>query len=258
MTRTHVPPKIEIDTAWRPKEGHSEDEYEDAFAVSEPQLPLRAAVADGATESAFSGRWARALAGAFVERGELSAAVDTARANWAPQPDPARWYAAAKAAEGAHAAILGLTIDRERWRAESVGDCCLFHIRGARILETWPMTSADAFSHHPPLISSRPSDAIHPESDVSIHPDSSPSDHPSDHPTDHTAIESTNGTWKAGDDFILASDAIAQWLLGRIDQSDFRLGAGASAGDLDALIAEARSNGMRNDDVTLIAISIRF
>ncbi|MGI9176221.1 MAG: protein phosphatase 2C domain-containing protein, partial [Rhodothermales bacterium] len=50
-----------------PKAGHRESEYEDAFAVQpEPALPFYAAIADGATETAFARIWARRLAEGFV------------------------------------------------------------------------------------------------------------------------------------------------------------------------------------------------
>lgn len=231
---------LTIHTAWLPKRGHAPEEYEDAFAVSPPSLPLRAAIADGATESAFSGGWARALveeyvaptpdretpsletAAAAVDRaGALLGAIERARVGWSPPEDP-RWYVAAKTAEGAHAAMLGLQISANGdYHAESVGDCCLFLIRERRLTESWPMDNPDAFSHHPDLISSRSSDPP-------------------------SVASSRSGTWRVGDTFLLATDALAAWLLEREMVPD----------PADDLLARARASGMRNDDATLVVISM--
>jgi hypothetical protein len=49
---------------WLPKAGNTIAEYEDAFDFS---IAARCfAVADGATDSAFAGRWARSLVRAFT------------------------------------------------------------------------------------------------------------------------------------------------------------------------------------------------
>ena len=50
-----------------PKFGNTEDEYEDAVAFSLPDQ--RFAIADGATESSFSDRWAQSLVKESGERG---------------------------------------------------------------------------------------------------------------------------------------------------------------------------------------------
>lgn len=247
-------PAIITYTAWRPKDGHSEDKYEDAFAVTQPGLPFRAAIADGATESAFSGGWARALTEGFV-RGRIDSAshyeledgscllrpvIQQARSRWRPEPDR-RWYVAAKAAEGAHAAVLGLEIVEAGWRAEAVGDCCLFHVRDRRLLRSWPMTSPEAFSHRPPLVSSRDANS-----------GSSPA------AAADLEIEANSGVWHPGDAFILGTDAIAQWLLRQ--ESFPTLGDSPKAkhleAKLDTLVSRAASSGMRNDDATLVAVVI--
>ena len=51
-----------------PKHGHTAEEYEDATAepVAAGDGTVRVAVADGATESAFAGAWARTLVEEFL------------------------------------------------------------------------------------------------------------------------------------------------------------------------------------------------
>ncbi len=50
---------------WLAKRGHSPEEYEDAFATND--VAGRYAVADGASESSFSGLWAKLLVDQFVQ-----------------------------------------------------------------------------------------------------------------------------------------------------------------------------------------------
>ncbi len=95
----------------------SADAYEDAAHVRAEAWPVRAAVADGATESAFAGAWAERLACGVVEEDAttpeaLRRAVPAWQAAWrdavreraAGRP----WYVEAKAEEGA----LPTTLDR--------------------------------------------------------------------------------------------------------------------------------------------------
>ena len=55
---------------WLPKEGSREDEYEDAFApaqaADDAPSEFLCAVADGATETSFSGLWAQLLVEAYT------------------------------------------------------------------------------------------------------------------------------------------------------------------------------------------------
>lgn len=224
---------IRLRTLWLPKLGHTLDEYEDAAASSAPTFPLRAALADGATESMYASGWARHLAAAYVDGalGGMENFVEHVRFSWRPSADleDVPWYVEAGASEGAHASFLGITVEAGgTWRADGVGDVCLFHLRSARSLSIWPIDDPDAFSHRPILISSNPSDR-------------SPQ------------IDRLEGTWLHGDAFILASDALSAWLMRAgphalldVAQPQFRL-----------LVDVARRSGaMRNDDVTALIVSI--
>jgi hypothetical protein len=223
-------------TCWLPKRGHTPAEYEDAFAGPVDRAGMvMAAVADGATETAFAGVWARALVEAFTEspppasegvgetvvlaRRRFDAAV-TLRLPALP------WYAAAKAEEGAHAALLGLALRPEgRYGAWSVGDCCLMHRRNERTIETWPFERPEEFSNRPVLLGSRAGESLPP-------------------------VASREGRWKPGDVFWLVTDALAAYLLGR----DSATAPGLDA--FEAFVESARADGMRNDDVTFLQIEI--
>lgn len=229
-----------VDAFALPKRGHTTDEYEDAYAVSDVDaFPLHAAVADGATESAFARRWAQLLVRGWVEDAPGSPqAFVRALPGWqrtwqhavAASAQEKPWYAAAKAEEGAFAACLGLTLQpNEHWQALSVGDCVMLQLRGGQRQTAWPLSEPAAFTHRPTLVSSRaPADAVVPAA--------------------------TQGTWRPGDVFLLASDALAAWLL--------KAGP-ARARSWDALafargVQSARDDGvLHNDDVTLVRIVLR-
>lgn len=220
----------------RPKGGHRPDEYEDAAAFQAARWPLRLAVADGATESAFAGAWARHLVQAWISAEALppDGVVRGWQAAWEASR-PARqqglpWYAAAKAEQGAYAALLGAVVHADgTWEAWSVGDCALLLQRGGTWQATWPFDTPDAFTATPALLSTR-SEATWAE------------------------VETTGGTWLPGDVLILATDALAAHLL-----------AGPPPADLAAWTDEAfmrhtqaawDAGSLRNDDLTLLVLPL--
>lgn len=230
---------VQITARWEPKRGRSDDEYEDAYATSGTEtFPVHAAVADGATESAFARQWAQILTEGLIEQGasEVSAfraALPAWQTRWsravADRTQRQPWYAAAKAEQGAFAAVLGLTLHPDgTWQALSVGDCCLFHFHEGALRAIWPIDDPDAFTHRPALVPSRATHAL-PEP------------------------EQTDGTWGHDDTFLLASDALAAWLL-RTDP------AAVLALDAETFAARVRvardDERLRNDDVTLLSVHI--
>ena len=64
--------RIHIQTHWLPKAGNRSEEYEYAIWPARCEVwrgaRLRCAVADGATETAFSGQWARQLGARLWQR----------------------------------------------------------------------------------------------------------------------------------------------------------------------------------------------
>lgn len=223
-----------------PKAGHSETEYEDAFAVqAEPALPFRAAVADGATESAFSGAWARRLVQGFVsdpvgDADAFAARLPGWQADWAETAGSRSaelpWYAAAKAEEGAFAALLGLALHADAsWHALALGDCCLFHLRrGKAVGRPWPVEEAGALGYHPALVPSQPGRPVPP-------------------------VEARHGSWRRGDAFLLATDALAAWLM----ETDPAAVRAFTPDAFHQTVLQARAaHRMRNDDVTLVMLEI--
>lgn len=231
---------VEHRAFWLPKAGAGAEEYEDAFAFSEKVEEgtfVRVAVADGATESAFARRWANLLADRFAERGAaaLTRGLQALQKQWAAtveeRADALPWYGAAKAEAGAYAALLGLTLHRPEgeegsWQAASVGDCNAFHLRGDRLVQTWPHEHVDDFGTRPALVPSRP---------------------------DAPGVEAghAEGRWQRGDAFVLATDAAAAWLLRTDPARALRWEAVTFA----EVVRQARVQGeLQNDDVTVVTI----
>jgi hypothetical protein len=231
------------------KAGNRPAENDDAWAASPENL--RFAVADGATESSFSGAWARQLADSFAGgvgslRQNRDAAV--ARAAWvsrlgdawrAKLPRKLSWLAEEKAKEGGHAAFLGLEFHftpggRLMWLAGAVGDCVLFGAIDGRLVRAFPLFCPDGYPRRPALISTRPSAG--PEWQLA------------------------SGTAHPGDTFLLASDALARWLSSQLFESREEWAALADAPDARrwarAVEGLRRQGAVQNDDATLLVVQV--
>ncbi len=237
---------------WRilrvPKRGHTIEEYEDAAAGH--GLAGRFAVADGATESAFAGPWAQALAEAFVQNpvlpGQWTDWLSGVRQRWldlvGAQEWP--WYVEEKFQQGAFATFLGIEFAPAEgaweWKAVAVGDCCLFHLRGENLLCSFPVEHASEFGTQPDLLGSRFANG--------------------ERPRDHRA----KGRARPGDSFLLLSDALAQWSLRRQESNRPAWGElrdALAAHDSQASFqtwVESRwdAKELKTDDITLLAVDL--
>jgi hypothetical protein len=193
--------------------------------------------------------WAVLLAQSYV-RSELAgeeffARLRPARRLWqrrlAGRPLP--WFASEKAEQGAFAAFLGVQIDarKNRWTALAVGDCCLMQVddvgKAMRVVEAFPLQKSSQFTMSPYLIGSR-------------------SEMNGESLKDR--IQIGTGSLRAGDMLLLATDAMAAWLLKRHEEARplwkwlyRKLGTPES---FAALVAYGRKNGLRNDDFTLVRV----
>lgn len=189
---------------WLPKRGSTDAEYEDASSISDDRF--RFAVADGATETSFSGIWARQLVRAFTNR-KLSIPIapdelKPLQSRWEKivHRHPLPWYAEEKASSGAFAAFVGLELTREdsgtgtvrNWRAIAAGDSCLIQIRGEEVI-SFPLSDFGSFSSRPNLLSS------------SAASNGIPKD----------LFLQCTGSWGCDDAFFLMTDALACWFLKR-------------------------------------------
>jgi hypothetical protein len=226
-----------------PKRGLDVEECEDAAAANVEHG--RFAVADGASESAHAGLWARLLVENFVAANGESAwngLLDQARQSWTsavPMPAPeVPWYLEAGLERGAFATFLGLALQEGEWGALAIGDSCLFQLRGDELLTRFPVDRSLDFSNSPWLVGSRSQSAAVP-------------------PLLHR-----HGQWQSGDRLWLMTDALAQWFLAETEQGQQpwrRLGEVLTQGPavFHGWVEDQRGlRRVRNDDVTLLAINL--
>ncbi len=206
-------PRARIGRFYIQKPGNDLADYEDAFDFhaktrrSQNHLEgpvLRFALADGATVSSFTQLWAKMVASAYAHAHlnstlDLGQGVQALSGHWHKQIHRGTlpWYAQAGAGRGALTTLLGLEIRAGEsmggspniWDTIAVGDTCLFHIRGERLLQAFPLTGASDFGNNPDLISSVV------ERNVGF----------------EGRVKTTQGYWAVGDIFMLATDAMAAW-----------------------------------------------
>ena len=246
---TRDAPLLRWQVLFAPKRGHTEEEYEDAWAAD--PWRRRFAVADGASETSFAGRWAQLLTEGYLGAARPSAVAEwlpAARRQWAAEVMGLElpWYAEMKREQGAFATFLGVRLRRPsagrpaKWRAVAVGDSCLIRVRRNGHIRSFPLHESTDFGNQPRLIGSRGGAAVEPAT--------------------------ATGTLPPGDRLLLVTDALAQWFL----QSHERGGRPAEAvaevltaerpDEAFAVWIEERRDrdGLRNDDVTLLTVEIGF
>lgn len=259
----------EVSSFKLPKAGNSESEFEDAHsvgpaAVDEGEIAVprvRLALADGASESMFAGRWAAELTRCFAKDDRRDAADLLAEATglWSRLMDghrqarqaagrPIQWFEEPGLTRGAHATLLLVELDGTDgearagdWTALAFGDTCLFQVRDEQLLVTFPIEGSAAFNSVPALVPSRLTD-----------------------PRLVTSrLLQRRGTWCSGDYMYLATDALAAWLLEQHEHGKRpwtllrKLGTPEAGTTFPDWIENLRREGdMRNDDVTLVRFAI--
>jgi hypothetical protein len=240
----HADPPLRWGALSLPRRGYTRDEYEDAWAAD--PAAGRFAVADGASESAFAGLWARLLVEGFVAAsrpGDLAGWLDGPRRRWSAEVSGPElpWYGEIKRAQGAFATLLGVRIRPPtprrpgRWSAAAVGDTCLIRVQKDRHVRAFPVERSSAFGNDPRLIGSRRGPALSPEYG--------------------------SGPLRAGDRLFLMTDALAEWFLhahesGRHPWNAVEplLSAERPEEAFSAWVEQLRGDGLRDDDVTLLTI----
>lgn len=238
------------DACWPPESG----------AAAGPVVRL--ALADGVSDSYRPGPWARDLVRAFGTRGPLRATTDPGEfaevlrrqcAAWAPRlrgyvRDERKgrhlpWWEKRKLRAGSAATVLVVCVCGDGvWTAAALGDTCVFHVgRDGRAGRAFPLADARDFDSAPPTVASADTDWETVRRHIRLH----------------------RGSWRPGDRFFLASDALAEWALRRhaLRGDPWReLDEAVDAGDADAggfarWVAERRMSGaMRDDDVSVIRL----
>jgi hypothetical protein len=160
------------------RRGLSADECEDAWAADADST--RVAVADGATESAYPGVWARLLVEQFARGpGDWPGWIAGVQPRWleaVAQTPPVPWYVEQSLARGAFATFLGVRLEEGSAEAVAVGDSCLFHVRDDFLERSFPLERSSEFGNTPWLVGSRTSDEVPRQRGMSCRLDLMPGD----------------------------------------------------------------------------------
>lgn len=244
---------------WLPKAGNSIDEYEDAFWYQPSQIEngrcFKFAVADGATETSFSGLWATMLVNAFgygyTTKSSIINVLPEIQKQWFEEVSvkPLPWYAEEKLRKGAFSSFLGLSINNNdsvidtfiKWESIAIGDSCLFQVRDDNVLVCFPLKNSEEFNNRPLLLSSNIDNNIDLNKELMI----------------------LNGLCKQDDSFYMMTDALACWFLQSYERGEKPwkilrdLDTSEEEKPFSELIEDYRKTKLiRNDDVTLLRIDI--
>jgi hypothetical protein len=247
MPASRTIPELRCRSFRVPRRDHRAEECEDAFAIAVERG--RFAIADGASESAASGLWARLLVDEFVRAGEQihwPEWIIPLQQRWAeavrlpPDADPLPWYLEDRYNQGAFATFLGLTVEEGRWQALAVGDSCLFQVRDNELLLAFPLTHSSQFGNSPWLVGSRTNTLEVP------------------------LLRAAHrlGEWQPGDRLLLMTDALARWFLTATEAGQRpwlmfeELLADSSDRFADEVEKLRTDRQLRNDDTTLVAVCL--
>ena len=184
------------------KKGDTPTDCQDAAALNKDRD--RYAIADGATRSFFPKTWAEILVKGFCEEATLPLHqegwrewIEPLRQRWLEQvtstvQETKRYISIDRLSksESAAATFVGLEIDRKKsvWKAMIIGDSCLFHVSDSKLKESYLIKKPEGFTNRPDIFASFAKDSLY-------------------EPT------FKNGQVKTGDIFILATDALAKWII---------------------------------------------
>lgn len=244
------------------KAGNTEAENEDAvfpmsgIGKSNNGTTESFLVADGATQTSFSGLWARILvetcANTSLSEGNFLRAIRTAQGSWqgAMKPVELPWHAQEKLRQGAFSALAWLEIKHFplhpasafMWNALAVGDCCLFIARNRDFFLSLPLQDHKEFSNSPILVPSKSEKTE----------------------TIKGRIQTARGSLKMGDQLLLGSDAISSWIMRRSPEERFEFLKMLSVSknrktpvNFDYWVNDQRKkNEIKNDDTSLIYIEL--
>ena len=241
------------------KNGATDQQNDDAYAhvprSSESSTTIfRCAIADGATESLFAGKWANCVARRFahgrlnIEKREQT--LFKLQNAWAKflNAQELPWYARSKADIGSFTTLLGLELLSScrtsngiaKWIATAIGDSCLFLIRDESLVTSFPYDTPDRFNNRPHLLASNPKY--------------------NDHYVDWLFF--IEGELLVGDTFYLMSDALSIWFLretniGKKPWLFLRDMGTQDAPSFNDWITSLRcSDDQMNDDATMLRIEV--
>ena len=239
-----------------PKIGETDKNIQDRFNISPDRSTI--ALADGAGSSLYPRKWAEILVKHFCA--DLENSIDTiltSHQEWLKLPqeqwreyylakltNPNRkwWEKGSQLKNRGSATFLGLNLSNDRdgqtktWQAVAVGDSCLFKLdKNTDRLTAFPLNNSQDFKSTTPCWSSLP-------------------EYPSCVPLFQ------EGCYSKGDVFLLATDALSQWILADYENRSpewkkiFQL---EKMADFVGIIEGLRQkNLIKNDDTTAVLIKV--
>jgi hypothetical protein len=236
------------------KMGSDDSEWEDCagYDPGDPARgrPARLIVVDGGTEAYDAIRWVGQLVTSFLDGDGRSPTLDpsgldrwfgTLQQWWAETPPEfANVFEEHKFHEsGSFATFLGCEVrglggPNPRWAAAALGDTVLFQVRDGRAIAQFPGLAAEDFGVTPEGVFTEPTQRARMRA----------------------ALELREGPLLLGDHLLLATDALAEWLVRATATSDPRwhqLTTIEHPQVFRDLVDDLRASGaMKNDDVTLL------
>jgi hypothetical protein len=236
--------KTRLWTMIEPKPG---EVSQDAVAAA-PELGLFA-IADGVTNSSYSGEFARALVRRWTEQppsrlGEFASWMTGAQDEWAVEVEPKlaplrkSWYNRNKVFQG-DAAFVGAKLfrngEQRRLHLMGIGDTVAILVRGGKLKQSFPLVEAHEFSNE---VKALPSIGDAP-----------------------FKVRETIWDVKPGDEIFMATDALAAWLFTEVEagRDPFpQLRQLKTAAEMNAFVERARAGelpgvGQMNVDDTTLA-----
>jgi hypothetical protein len=238
---------------WLPKDVNEPHGYEDAFEA-DGQRGI-AAICDGVSTSLFSGRWAALLAKGLVadppniaDAQLLADWLKRYREAWSASIDESTlaWHQKPKLLDGAASTLLWVELSPTgpddgvprpyRLQAFAIGDCCLFHIRGGQVLQTFPIDSSNTFDGDPLTLRS-----VFKRADM-------------------VSFQRLVSDCHPGDYLVLATDAVAAWTMRQLEAGvplEWEALWHLSPADWQQWLTQLRgTNQIRYDDSTLAVLRI--
>lgn len=240
------------------KEAESIDGCQDAYCIN--TKANRYAIADGATRSFYPAEWARLIVEHFCNNpSDLNKSLFL-NSNWEEwlMPIQQEWYADIEREveksekyyvknrfakkEAAGSTFVGMEFNyvaenkQLHWQAMIVGDSCLFHVT-KDTLESFLLTKSEEFTNFPECFASFSKD-------------------------NHFTPKFISGEAKNGDVFLLATDALAKWILQQKEGKNWEKVWNTfisleSEDDFERFIYNIRNDQhipLDDDDVTLVVI----
>lgn len=219
------------------------DTNEDKWRISKgDDVPI--VLCDGASESFNSSLWAEILANGLSRHEDFGAAwLNDRIAEYEAQINPSKlsWSKQLSYERGSFATFLSVQVKNGKCLVNAIGDSEVFIIEDGWINESYPYNEADEFLAHPTLLSTKKGDNRILEDEFGERP--------------YSAIFSL----ARASHIIMATDALAHWIMKRRDAEDWealRFLLDIDKNSFREFVERERKSGLRLDDTTMIRIDL--